>query len=237
MIDWTWLKTFPLLAACSDDALRRLAGFCAAAAYRRFQDVYREGQPPAKVCFVRRGKVVLHKLTAESDRSFRIYVAEPGEVFGIGEMMLPAYYTSATAIADTALIEVRSADFVRHFLALPPVRDAILRDLSRMLRIHIDRMVEHSGVHELALYLWHLARDHGRLERGTIRIQTRVRQPEAAAVLNLSREHVTRLFRKLKQQGVVDFNHGFPLIDSAWLNAAVRDKDLAESIRYRTAPF
>ena len=61
----------------------------------------------------------------------------------------------------------------------------------------------------------------------------KVRQPELAAALNLSREHVTRLFAKLRTERVVQFNRGFPIIDKAWLDRVVKDKDLAASIRYR----
>ena len=237
MFAWQLLKTFPLLQGCKEDELRRLAAFCTAAPQRRYHEVYREGMPSQKVYLVQKGEVALHKKDPESERMVRIYVAVAGEIFGIGEMMLRTHYTSATAITDCVLVEIGKQDFIRHFLALPSVRDKILLDFSQIVRIHIDRMVEHRGVHELALYLWHLAQAQGKAVGGNIHIQKKVRQPEVAEVLNLSREHVTRLFRKLRLQGVVTFNKGYPVVDSAWLNSIVRDKDLAESIRYRTAPF
>lgn len=235
MIGWALLKSFPLMKACSEDDLRRLAAYCTAVSYRRFRPVYSEGAPSEKVCLVQKGEVVLHREEEGSGRMVRIYVAVAGDIFGIGEMLLKSYYTSATTMTDTTLLQVTNKDFIAHFLAVPSIRNGILLDFSQMIRIHIDRMVEHTGVHELALYLWHLKREHGKLVNGKVHIQIRVRQPEVGEMLNLSREHVTRLFHKLKLQGVVNFNKGYPIVDDAWLNSVVRDKDLAESIRYRTA--
>jgi len=217
--------------------LRRLSEYCTTSSYHRYQSIYREGTPSRRVYLVQKGEIVLHKEETGTGRIVRLYVALRGDIFGIGEMMLRTYYTSATAIAPSVLIEIEKEIFVRQFLAIAAVRDQILLDFSKIVRFHIDRMVEHSGLHELALYLWHLSRVNARVDGGKIYIQTKVRQPEAAAVLNLSREHVTRLFRKLRLQGVVRFNKGFPVVDAKWLNAIVRDKDLAESIRYRAAQF
>lgn len=238
MTDWQVLRDFPLLRGCAGDDLRRLATCCATVSYPRCREVYREGTPARNVSLVLKGEVVLQKDVAETQRTVRLYVATAGEAFGIGEMMLDRYYTTAIAAADTVLVEVRKEDFVREFLGIPLIRDRVLLDLSQIIRIQIDRMVERSGLHDLAMYLWSLARDCGApAAGGRIRIGRKVRQPEVASLLNLSREHVTRLFRKLKLQGVVTFNNGHPIVDEAWLDASVRDKSLAASIRYRSDPF
>ena len=60
-------------------------------------------------------------------------------------------------------------------------------------------------------------------------------QPEIASLLHLSREDVSRLFARLRSEGAVDFNRGFPVIDRAWLDREAGDPDLAASVQYRDA--
>jgi CRP-like cAMP-binding protein len=112
----------------------------------------------------------------------------------------------------------------------------VLTSLSELLRILINKITS-GGINELALYLYKLGQESGKVANGKIHIQKKVRQPEVAAALNLSREHVTRLFARLRAEKVVQFNRGFPIIDKAWVERVVKDKDLAASLRYRTSPL
>ena len=183
-----------------------------------------------------KGDVTLFRDRPGHEEPARLAVVREGELFGFGEAMLPAYYTSACAATACTLLAIRSVDFAREFLAIASIRNPVIESLSKINRYLLDRVTDGDGRTALALYLTSLAKDCGQREGPRIHIQRKQRQPAIASLLNLSREHVTRLFSQLKKEGVVDFNDGFPLIDAAWLDRSVRDKDLAASIQYRDTP-
>ncbi len=236
-VDVNDLRSIDFFAACSGPVLQDLASLCHRTGYRRLRTIHDEGAPVLKVYAVLRGQVVLHKAAGATGDPVRLAVVQAGEMFGFGEVMLPRYYTTARALMDCSLLEIGRDDFIRRFLAVAAIREQVLLALCKINRYLVNKLTGAGGVEDLALYLQTLAGECGRATGDRIMIQRKVRQPEVASVLNLSREHVTRLFARLKAQGVVDFNRGYPVIDQAWLEQAVRDKDLAASIQYRDAPL
>ena len=237
MADEKDLRKVQFLAGCSEQEIRSLAPFCRRTTYQQFQSIHEEGSPAGKVYAVLKGEVVLHKAADRADELKRLAVVRAGEMFGFGEIMLSSYYTSASAATDCTLLEISREDFVSRFLAVAPFREQVLIAVSKIGRFLLDKVTGGGGLSDLTLYLLTLSGECGKTVGGKIHIQRKLRQPEIASLLNLSREHVTRLFAKLRAQGVVDFNRGYPIIDRAWLDRAVRDKDLAASIQYRDTPL
>lgn len=224
------------MAGCSEEQMRKLAAFCRLRRFRSYACLQQEGTPSRFVHFVLQGEVLLQREVRPGAEPARLSIVRRGEMFGFGEIMLRTCYTTALALTDLQVLQVAKEDFLHHFLALPRLRDRLLLAMSEITRILIYKVVAGDGLHELAFYLRRLAQENGKKEGGWIRIQTQVRQPDMASVLNLSREHVTRLFAQLRQQGVVNFNRGFPLVDAAWLDRMTSDRDLADSLQYRDVP-
>ena len=235
MIDWRILESIPFFRGCSEEQLRGLARYCSRRFYRKWEPIHEAGSPSEKVFIILKGQVLIQIEEApRREPAYLDVVLFAGELFGFGEIMLKHYYTSAAAMTECALLEIGKEDFLQHFMSVPRLRNWVLTSMSELLRILINKITT-GGRNELALYLYKLGQESGKVINGKIYIQKKVRQPELAAALNLSREHVTRLFAKLRTEKVVQFNRGFPIIDKAWLDRVVKDKDLAASIRYRIA--
>ena len=207
------LRRIKCLAGCSAAQRRALAAVCRRTVYRAGQLIHEEHAPVQKVCAVLAGEVLIHRGSGDR-RAARLAVVKPGEMFGIGEALLPSYYTAASALTACSLLEIDRGDFVRRFLAVASVRERILRELSQIARFLICQATGGGG---------------------RIRLKRKLRQPEIASLLHLSREHVSRLFARLRTEGAVDFNRGFPVIDRAWLDREAGDPDLAASVQYRDA--
>ena len=222
-------------SACSERDLRALLPYCRTARYSRFQRIHDEGAAAQKVFGVLKGEVVLHRLGPGSGKTYRLAVVRGGELFGFGEVMLPSYYTSAHAAGDCVLMEISREDFIHRFLSISCIREYVLLEMSRIARYLMCQVTGGEAMDDLAAYLLTRSKACGKTVGGKIRLQEKLLQPEIASLLNLSREHVTRLFARLKAQGAVDFNRGYAVIDSSWLDQAVRDKDLASTIQYRDA--
>ena len=222
-------------AACSAAERRELEPLCRHATYRRGQAIQEENAPVRAVRAVLAGEVLIHRSTG-GPAAARLAVVKPGEMFGIGEALLPTTYTGASALTACTTLEIDRDVFVRRFLAVPAVREAVVRELSKIARFLICKVAGGGGRHDLALYLRSQAEACGQPVGSKIRLGNKQFQPEIASLLNLSREHVTRLFAKLKAEGVADFNRGFPVIDRAWLDREAPDRDLAASVQYRDLP-
>ena len=162
------LRTMLLLQGCSDAELEELACLCTASNHDRFDTVYAAGSPVRRVFFVCQGRVELVR-EGEAD-GYCLGVVLPGELFGIGELMLPAYYVTARALERTTLLAVDREVFLDRFLAIPAVRRALVRDYNEMARILITRVTEGAGEQELILYLQHAAARWGVREGWKIRI-------------------------------------------------------------------
>lgn len=234
MVEARDLGNIQFFADCSAAEIRELATLCRRASYRPGQSIHEENAPVQKIYAVLSGEVLLYRSSGGS-RAARLAVVKAGELFGIGEAMLPTYYTGASALSACLLLEIGREDFVRRFLAVPAVRNRVVRELSQIARFLICKVTGGGGRRDLALYLRTQAEACGQPAGSGIRLKNKQRQPEIASLLQLSREHVTRLFAKLKAEGVVDFNRGFPVIDRAWLDREAPDRELAASIQYREA--
>lgn len=234
--DLDFLRSLPLLSGCTPLQLDGLAPFIENVPIRRHQEIYREGSPSRHIHIVVRGEVCLEKERGEGADPMRLAIVRPGEYFGLGEFMLEHYYTTATALADSKLLRIDRRIFQNHFLAVECVRNHVMTALSEIARYLLFSVAAGSGVNMLAIYLRHLCRENGREVGGKIHIRTQVFQPQIASLLNMSREHVTRLFARLQKQGVVQFNRGYPIVDKQWLTETITDTDLADVIVYRDYP-
>ena len=235
MVDDRDLRKIVFLAECSETERRGLAPLCRRATYRRGQAIQEENVPVRAVRAVLDGEVLIHRSTGGTAAA-RLAVVKPGEMFGIGEALLPTTYTAASALGACTVLEIDRDVFVRRFLAVPAVREAVVRELSKIARFLICKVAGGGGRHDLALYLRSQAEACGQIAGDKIRLRNKQFQPEIASLLNLSREHVTRLFAKFKEEGVADFNRGYPVLDRAWLDREVPDRDLAASVQYRDLP-
>lgn len=226
----------PLLEGCSPEQIRELSKFVEAVSVRAHQEIYHEGEPAHAVHLLKKGEVALEKERGEGCEPMRLSIVRSGECFGLGEFMLPAYYTTATALTDCELLRINAADFRARFLSLESIRSRVILELSHIAKYLLFSVVSGSGTQMLALYLHKLCLADARLQDGKYHIRTKLKQPEIASLLNLSREHVTRLFARLQEQGVVQFNQGSPVVDKKWLESTVTDMDLADFIVYRDYP-
>ncbi len=237
MIDSGDLKSVAFFSGCNERELASLNPYFTRMAMHRHQPIYQQGDIVENVFAVLKGDILLHSADKGTGGPRRLAVIKAGEMFGFGEFMLPRYYTSASALTGGCMLAIRAGDFRDHAMKVASVRNNVLSALCHITHFLMNKQVGGGGMTDLALYLQSLCQQDGVRKGAFIHVRKKVRQPEVASLLNLSREHVTRLFAKLRQQGVVDFNRGFPIINHRWLEQQVPDLDLAASIQYRDAPI
>ena len=230
------LRSLPLFADCSPVQVDSLAHHVEIISCKRHQTIYPEGNHSPSFHIVWKGEVGLEKFRGKEEEPMRLSIVRAGECFGIGEFMLPAYITTAIALTNCDLLRISGAHFQKYFMAIESIREKVMKDLSHIAKFLLFAVVAGTGVQMLAFYLRKLCLENADEVDGQFHIRTKILQPEIASLLNMSREHVTRLFSRLQEQGAVDFNRGYPLVDKAWLQSTVTDTDLADFIVYRDYP-
>ncbi len=230
------MSALPLFAGCPPEQIQALSRYAEKTRCKRHCEIYREGDPVRHVHVVLKGEVGLEKERGDGREPMRLAIVHSGESFGIGEFMLPAAHTTATALEDCELLRIAAADFRKHFMAVECIRDRVVSELSRIAKYLLFSVVSGSGTRMLAFYLRRLCLEDAEERDGKFHVRSKVFQPEIASLLNMSREHVTRLFARLQEQGAVDFNRGHPVVDKEWLQKTVTDTDLADFIVYRDYP-
>lgn len=230
------IQSVSFLAGISDVQRDALSRYGSVHRYPRHATIQQQGTEPVGVCFLLQGEVVIEKIIADAPEAARLSIVRCGEMFGFGECLLRTCYTNVRALTPVRIWMIDTRTFIDHFLAIPLLRERLFAMFSDMTRILIHRAVAGDARHELAYYLRYECQTTGRRIGRRIRIERLIRQPAVASVLNLSREHVTRLFAELRREKVVDFNRGHPLVDPAWLERMTEDRDLADSLQYRDLP-
>lgn len=237
MVNWQILTQFQLFKDCQEQDLQNICNYINTSYYKKFEEIYKQGDTVDKVFLIQKGEVELQMEIEEEVKYFRLTILLAGEVFGIGELFLDAYYISSLSLTNTILLEINKQDFIDHFLSLHPINQEVIRDYNNMIRILIHKVVKGAGINELILYLYHICKRAGSIKNDEIHITEKQFQPQIASILHMSREHITRLFKSLKDQGVADFNHGYPIIQKQWLEDNIVDTDYADSIHYRHSLF
>lgn len=226
------LPRLQILRGLSDEERARLEPCFHIARLPRGQYVYRQGEPAAAVFVVLQGYVEMARELGEG-RRYRILSLEPGDIFGIGEVFYDSHYLSVLALSDLRLLRISRADFHNVYLKIPVLNRRILGDFARIVRVWTNIFNWNYGVNKVILYLYFLTEDHGYTLLDRIIVQKKITHEHIADMLNLTREYVTRILRRFKKDGVVNLRRDKLVIDRAWLEAQIPDREFTSTLRKR----
>lgn len=172
----------------------------------RNEHIYFEGDEAGTLYLVARGKIKLVRDTA-SGREVLLDILHGGEYFGtltiFGEH---AYTETAIAQTDGCLLQISSADFERILAEHPEVTRNVLEAVSKRLTESqeiIKQLSAYTVEQRVASALVRLARKLGEKRNQGILIQTPFSRQELAAMTGSTTETVSRIMRRLAEQGVI----------------------------------
>ena len=179
--------------------------------------LYLQSQPAQALYYLRSGSV---KSVILSDRGeekiLRLY--EAGEIFGEASFFdgLPRIST-AVALTDCRVVRLGREQLATAFASLPQLGPQMLRYLAltvRLLSEHVNSMAFLGARQRVVQYLLALPRRDG---------SVRVTQEEIAEAVSLSRVSVSRILRRLRDEGLVQTGYGaIRLCDPAALAAQLQ---------------
>jgi CRP/FNR family cyclic AMP-dependent transcriptional regulator len=202
------IRAVPLFSTLTDEEFNQLAHIFVARSYSKNQIIFLEEETGNYMYLVLSGKVKVAKAGTGGKETI-LAIHRAGDFFG--EMSLLDGKTApatVSAMEDSKIISVSGADFHRYLLHNEKVMLQIIHVLCARLRQvwQTQSLSSSTADARIRMGIHQLAKKHGiRDARGTI-IDLKITHQELAEMVGTSRETVTRVLARLRQQGIIEIN-------------------------------
>jgi CRP/FNR family transcriptional regulator, cyclic AMP receptor protein len=202
------IRKVPLFSTLTDDEFSQLAHIFVMRAYRKGQIIFLEEETGNYMYLVLSGKVKVSKAGTGGKETI-LAIHRTGDFFG--EMSLLDGKTSpatVSAMEDAKIISVSGSDFHKYLLHNERVMLQIINVLCARLRQvwQTQSLSSSTADARIRMGIYQLAKRHGiRDAHGTI-IDLKITHQELAEMVGTSRETVTRVLARLKDQGILEID-------------------------------
>ncbi len=169
--------------------------------------VFTEGEPGEGFHFIRSGKVKVIKLAADG-REHILNILGPGEVFA--EVLLfndAPYPATVVAVEDSLVGVIRNRELEALLVQQPRLAVHIIRVMSKKL-LYIQSKVKTFALADsqakIAQTLEYLLERYGRQTGRGVEVALEINRQDIANMAGTTRETVSRVFRTLKDDGVLE---------------------------------
>jgi CRP/FNR family transcriptional regulator, cyclic AMP receptor protein len=202
------IRSVPLFSTLTDGEFNQLAHIFVLRSYRKNQIIFLEEETGNYMYLVLSGKVKVSK-AAVAGKETILAIHRAGDFFG--EMSLLDGKTSpatVSAMEDAKIISLSGADFHKYLLHNEKVMLQIINVLcSRLRQVWQTQSLSSSTADaRIRMGIYDLAKKHGiRDAHGTI-IDLKITHQELAEMVGTSRETVTRVLARLKDEGIIEIS-------------------------------
>jgi CRP-like cAMP-binding protein len=194
-VDIDVIRRAPLFTALDDAAADALLANMTSRKLARAEVLFREGDPGRSLFVIVEGKIKLGR-TSSDGRENLLAILGPGEMFGELSLFDPGpRNATATAVADTELVELASGDLNEWLTGRPVVAQQLLSALARRLRRTNEALADliFSDVPgRVAKALLDLSERFGQRTDDGILVAHELTQEELAQLVGASRETVNK---------------------------------------------
>lgn len=200
------IRKVPLFSTLADEEFDSLQHIFIQRSYRRNQVIFMEEETGNYMYLVLTGKVKVAKSTS-SGRETILAIHKAGDFFG--EMSLLDGKTApatVSAMEDSKIISVSGTDFHKYLMHNEKVLLQIIDVLCARLRQVWQKQSLSSSKADarIRMGIYDLAQRHGVQDaHGTI-IDLKITHQELAEMVGTSRETVTRVIARLREEGVIE---------------------------------
>jgi len=201
------LRALPIFAEVDEGVLARVAQRCVTRSVGESSVLFTTGEPCRGLYVIASGRVRIYRTSPEG-REQVLHVEGPGRA--VAELPLfdgGTYPASAVTLEPTRLVFLPRADFEQLYRSNPDVAHAIIRGLGRRLR-HLVQVTETLAFRDvaarLAMLLAGYADRGGTPVDGGVELALDRTQEELSLEIGTARESVSRAWRQLRQQGLIE---------------------------------
>ncbi|HEX5831728.1 MAG TPA: Crp/Fnr family transcriptional regulator [Gemmatimonadaceae bacterium] len=201
------LRALPVFADLEEGAIARLAERCVPRQVSEGHVLFTTGERCRGLWVIASGRVRIYRTSPEG-REQVLHVEGPGRP--VAELPLfdgGTYPASAITLEPSCLVFLPRADFEHIYRSNADVAHAIIRGLGRRLR-HLVQVTETLAFRDVAARLAMLLADYAdrlgeRAGEGVELVLDRT-QEELSLEIGTARESVSRAWRQLRQQGLIE---------------------------------
>ena len=200
------IRKVPLFSTLTDEEFSSLQHIFILRSYRRNQVIFMEEETGNYMYLVLTGKVKVAK-SSSAGRETILAIHKAGDFFG--EMSLLDGKTApatVSAMEDSKIISVSGSDFHRHLMHNEKVLLQIIDVLCARLRQvwQTQSLSSSKADARIRMGIYELAKRHGIQDaHGTI-IDLKITHQELAEMVGTSRETVTRVIARLREEGIIE---------------------------------
>jgi CRP-like cAMP-binding protein len=207
------LHRIKLLTGMSPHTIDRVRAMMRITRRRRGEWIYMLGDPSHSIYFLQEGRMKIGALT-EDGGEVLLGIVGPGEIFGdVGAIQGTLRTSSAQALDDSLLCELRRKDFESLLTAHPEISLQLLKSLSARLsraEAQVLSLVGKDISTRVREALIDLIDFDSNSERKTIRI--RITQQDLANLIGASRQKTWEALKELQDSGVLVLSYGSILV-------------------------
>lgn len=201
------LRAMPIFAELDEELLTRLAQRCVPRTVGEGHVLFTTGEPCRGLYVIAEGRVRIYRTSPEG-REQVLHVEGAGRP--VAELPLfdgGTYPASAVTLEPSRLVFLPRADFEQLYRSHPDMAHAIIRGLGRRLR-HLVQVTETLAFRDvaarLAMLLAGYADRAGLPVEGGVELELARTQEELSLEIGTARESVSRAWRQLKRQGLIE---------------------------------
>lgn len=196
------LRTIPLFAAVPDDALSAIADLLIERRVPKNQTIVEEGLSGDYMYVIREGHVKVTKLSGDG-REKILELLGPGDFFGEMSLLDDAPRSaSVKSLTETHILALSRPDFLKELRRNPDLGMAVIQELTRRVR-QMDEQASSLSFQRVRErtqgLLVRLAKDD--VSQNGRRVTPPLTHQQIADMIGTSRETVTRIVKRLKDQG------------------------------------
>jgi CRP/FNR family transcriptional regulator len=217
-VDKLWyLRRVDLFAGISDREMQEIAHRTTMRNVDRGRVLVHPDEPPEMVYVIKEGRVKVSRYSADG-REQILALLEPGDVIGELALVQQTETVHVEAFEDTLVCGIHREDFLGLIQRQPELMLHIMRVLAERLRAaeeEIADLVFRTVPGRLAALLLRLAQAYGRPTPVGQRLELRLTHHDIAAMIGATRETVTAVFSRLREEGILAFDQRHIVIRDA----------------------
>ncbi len=216
---------------CSEAELATLTPLFEEIKVKDGKAVYLENQPTEYIYVILDGLVEMSKYNDFEEKEHHIGVLSHADMFGNGELFFDEYYINTRAVGDVSLLRMKKDDFFNILLKIPAMNNFVMRSFAHIIRQRIFMIDWHSAQGKIYYYIFFLCNEYGIMKKDQILIDHKITHEKIANILNLSREHVSRLMSQLVKDKIIDKTGSDLTVSRAWYEEKLNDQKFSISFR------
>lgn len=203
-------RKVPIFASLTDGDLGKISKMIKHRKYKKGNALILEEQPSETLFIVRKGYVKLLKITALGKEQI-LRVLSTGDFFGELSIFNSEETSnfSAYALEDTDICLLTKSDMQQIIQENPDISFKLLQSITRRLAA-TENLAQSLATNDpeirIAYMILELGHKYGRPERDKLIIHLPLSREEMANYVGVTRETISRKFRKFEQDGIIEIN-------------------------------